>query len=61
MPCSVRRSLDGLRVRRSRRCRRGRAPMDIGEVDESQSALQSHIDWPGQWQVDEWHVNAVRN
>ena len=29
------------------------APMDIGEVDDSQSALQSHRDWPGQWQVDE--------
>ena len=38
----------------------GRAPpMDIGEVDDSQSALQSHLDWPGQWQVDEWDINAV--
>ena len=27
----------------------GRAHMDIGEVDDSQSALQSHFDWPGQW------------
>ena len=34
----------------------GRAPMDIGEVDDSQSALQSHLDWPGQWQVDEWDM-----
>ena len=39
----------------------GRAPMDIGEVDDSQSALQSHLDWPGQWQVDEWDINAVGN
>ena len=39
----------------------GRAPMDIGEVDDSQSALQSHFDWPGQWQVDEWDINAVGN
>ena len=36
-----------------------RAPMDIGWVDDSQSALQSHLDWPGQWQVDEWDINAV--
>ena len=27
----------------------GTAPMDIGEVDDSQSALQSHLGWP--WQV----------
>ena len=39
----------------------GRAPMDTGEVDDSQSALQSHLDWPGQWQVDEWDINAVGN
>ena len=39
----------------------GRAPMDIGEVDHSQSAMQSHLDWPGQWQVDEWDINAVGN
>ena len=39
----------------------GRAPMDIGEVDDSQSALQSRLDWPGQWQVDEWDINAVGN
>ena len=25
----------------------GAAPMNIGEVDDSQSALQSHLDWPG--------------
>ena len=35
--------------------------MDIGEVDDSQSALQSHLDWPGQWQVGEWDFNAVGN
>ena len=39
----------------------GWAPMDIGEVDDSQCALQSHLDWPGQWQVDEWDINAVGN
>ena len=39
----------------------GRAPMDIGEVDGSQSALQSHLDWAGQWQEDEWDINAVGN
>ena len=37
----------------------GRAPMDVGEVDDSQSALQSHLDWPGPWQLDEWDINAV--
>ena len=39
----------------------GTAPMDIGEVHDSQSALQSHLDWPGQWQVDEWDINAIGN
>ena len=34
----------------------GRAPMDMGEVDDSQSALQNHLDWPGQWQVDECYT-----
>ena len=39
----------------------GTAPMDTGQVDESQSALQSKLDWPGQWQVGEWDINAVGN
>ena len=39
----------------------GRAPMDIGEVEYSQSVMQSHLYWPGQWQVDEWDINAAGN
>ena len=30
-------------------------------MDDSQSALQSHLDWPGQWQVDEWGIIAIGN
>ena len=37
----------------------GTAPMDIGEVHDSQSALQTHLDWPGQRQADEWDINAI--
>ena len=39
----------------------GDGPMNIGEVHDSQSALQSHRDWPGHWQVDEWDINAIGN
>ena len=39
----------------------GTAPMDIGEVHDSRSALQSHLDWPRQWQADEWDINAIGN
>ena len=39
----------------------GTAPMEIGEVHDSQSALQSQPDWPGQRQVDEWDINAIGN
>ena len=35
--------------------------MEIGEVHDSQSALQSQPDWSGQWQVDEWDINAIGN
>ena len=54
----MRRSSDGWRTGWDRRP--GTAPMDIGEVHDSQSALQSQPDWR-QWQVDEWDINAIGN
>ena len=38
-----------------RRIRKG------SRTGDSQSVVQSHLDWPGQWQVDEWDINAIGN
>ena len=49
MQCSERRSLDGRRTRWSRRSRRGGRPWTSAKWMTVR--VQSHLDWPGQWQV----------